>query len=781
MPHIPAPSPVSPPPPSGQVAGTPAGRLAAALYLAAVVGYGMWFFRQPLDELPPRSDGPWTRGRLAELWLVPEAWFGTWFGEGPATVSTFAAALSERLAIWGLAGVVLAAAWGLGECVVGVIVPRCALGPLALSRGERVTFNLGVGLALVSLGTLGWGLAGLLAYRVLAWGLVLVAIVGCGWLAWRRRAIAEITLRSSAPSTRAERHSTNGDTTAPSVSRWWWLAGLPFVVALVWGSTQPPVDFDVREYHLQAPKEFYQAGRITFLPHNVYANMPLGAELPALAAMVLADDWWRGALAGKVLIAVPALLAAVSLVALGRRLGSPRAGVWGAVIYLSTPWIVRLSIAGLIDAAVGGFFLLACHATVIAWQGWQASSQRQGAEVAPDRNVLLLAGFLAGSAAACKYPALLFVVVPLGVGIAVGWARRPEVESSPPGTRFRHGLAALGWFAAGAIVACGPWLMKNSVLTGNPVYPLLYSWFDGATRTDELDARWVAAHAPHGFGFAELSRAAWSLAGGSPWLGPLLVPGVFAAWGCRAARGWLAAGGLLVAWVVATWWLATHRIDRFWIPVVPLAAGLAGWGWDALAARLPRGLVAGLVALGCAASLPAATLSGPGVDARLAVPLSELRRDPARLAPWHAWLNEHVAPEGAILAVGDAEVFDLERPVVYATAFDPAPFELWARGRASDELGEELTARGITHVYVHWGEIARYRSRGNYGYTPYVMPERFDDLVAAGVLVEVERWGELADRGALFASDTGSASNSGSDGAAPLARVVVYRVGGGRD
>ena len=40
----------------------------------------------------------------------------------------------------------------------------------------------------------------------------------------------------------------------------------------------PPVDFDVREYHLQAPKEFFQPGRISFLPHNVYANMPLGAE-----------------------------------------------------------------------------------------------------------------------------------------------------------------------------------------------------------------------------------------------------------------------------------------------------------------------------------------------------------------------------------------------------------------------------------------------------------------------------------------------------------------------
>ena len=57
----------------------------------------------------------------------------------------------------------------------------------------------------------------------------------------------------------------------------------------------PPLDFDVCEYHLQAPKEFFQQGRITFLPHNVYANMALGTEMLSLLAMVVAGDWWWGA------------------------------------------------------------------------------------------------------------------------------------------------------------------------------------------------------------------------------------------------------------------------------------------------------------------------------------------------------------------------------------------------------------------------------------------------------------------------------------------------------
>jgi hypothetical protein len=68
--------------------------------------------------------------------------------------------------------------------------------------------------------------------------------------------------------------------------RWLWLA-VPFVLAILLAGMLPPLDFDVREYHLQSPKEFFQQGQITFLPHNVYANMALGTEMLSLLAMVV--------------------------------------------------------------------------------------------------------------------------------------------------------------------------------------------------------------------------------------------------------------------------------------------------------------------------------------------------------------------------------------------------------------------------------------------------------------------------------------------------------------
>ena len=93
-----------------------------------------------------------------------------------------------------------------------------------------------------------------------------------------------------------------------------------------------------------------------------------------------------------------------------------------------------------------------------------------------------------------------------------------------------------------------------------------------------------------------------------------------------------------------------------------------------------------------------------------------------------------------VLAVGDAEMFYARFPVVYNTVFDRSILELWLADstsgelRGRDEIRETLRAQGITHIYVNWLEILRYRSPGNYGYTQFVTPERFAELQTLGIL-----------------------------------------------
>jgi hypothetical protein len=94
--------------------------------------------------------------------------------------------------------------------------------------------------------------------------------------------------------------------------------------------------------------------------------------------------------------------------------------------------------------------------------------------------------------------------------------------------------------------------------------------------------------------------------------------------------------------------------------------------------------------------------------------------------------------------VGEAEVFDAEFDVVYNTVFDENIFEQWVSAPAdtavphergldsANEIRARLHAHGITHVYVNWSEILRYRL--TYGFTEFVHPERFDRLVQMQIL-----------------------------------------------
>ena len=84
--------------------------------------------------------------------------------------------------------------------------------------------------------------------------------------------------------------------------------------------------------------------------------------------------------------------------------------------------------------------------------------------------------------------------------------------------------------------------------------------------------------------------------------------------------------------------------------------------------------------------------------------------------------------------IGQAGTFGLRHRPSYSTVFNRDQFEAIARDQSPAAIHQALLARQITHVYVDWAEIARYRKPGNYGFTDFETPELFDGLVRAGVL-----------------------------------------------
>jgi hypothetical protein len=310
------------------------------------------------------------------------------------------------------------------------------------------------------------------------------------------------------------------------------------------------------------------------------------------------------------------------------------------------------------------------------------------------------------------------------------------------------------------------WFAKNAWQTGNPTYPLLYSVFGGKSWTAEKDARWTRAHGPprdgHGnrYSIPQLIDSAKLLVIRSDHHGPWLVPLALAAawvWPARRSRWLLLALYGIVAWAVVNWWLLTHRVDRFLVPMLPLVALGAGLGATWTDDERWRRVAMSFGGICCVASF--LQVASPfGADNRLLIALSDLRQDlprsedqplRTRMNSGHRWLNEHVAPGHRVLLVGEAQVFDLEMPILYNTCFDDCVLETLLRNRTRDERRRVLRELRISHVFVSWYELHRYREPGNYGYSDY--PTRalfYEELVRQqGLLhpVPVENIGETAE------------------------------------
>jgi len=636
----------------------------------------------------------------------PDHLLAMWCGGRLADFSLF-----DRWPIVLLAAVILCGAWLAGRLLLAAL----GVNP-GLDRLERFVFAMGAGLNLLSLYALAVGLSGLLHERwVFAAPLVVLALAN-GWLAYRQRGAAP---PQPLPMLRVPTDASGNN------PRWYWLlaAAAPFAVIIAIGGMLPPFAYDVREYHLQAPKEWFQNSRIDFLPHNIYANMPLGAELNSVWAMSLVggdDGWWWGALAGKMAMGCYSLITAAALVALGRRLHSLAAGCIAAAVFLSTPWTVVLAVTGYNESGVMLYALLAIFAL---WLAGRRERQR------PSGRLTLLAGFLAGSAVACKYPPALFLIVPLTAWIAV-------TRFLLPSPSWRRAIVGVTLFLAAATAGCGLWIAKNWCQTGNPVYPLLYAEFDGLTRTPGKDRQWTKAHSPQPDAsgrryspanlLSQLAWIGWRTLLASSVLVPLVAMSVLD----RRRLSLVATLGLWMLFVFATWWLFTHRLDRFLLLLLPAASLLAAIGALALPHPAWRAATVAVVVWGLVSQFPFATL--PLDDNRFFAPLAELRRDEPRLMqavgvrlnPAQRWLNEHARSGERALLVGDAEPFELRIGAVYNTCFDDCQFARLFQGKSRAERLATLRDEQIRYVVFHWTHLARYRGPANYGYTSdYVTPE----------------------------------------------------------
>jgi len=161
-------------------------------------------------------------------------------------------------------------------------------------------------------------------------------------------------------------------------------------------------------------------------------------------------------------------------------------------------------------------------------------------------------------------------------------------------------------FTAGALVALSPWLVKNQLMTGNPVFPLANGLFRAVPPgwSEEQTRQWDRGHAlkPEECTLASRARGSWVRIAGDSYqrFGPaVLVLGLVGLASRRRSRTDAALAAML-ALQLLIWTFATHEYARFAVPLIIPLVILGGRALPPDARGVRSALV--LAALACGAS-----------------------------------------------------------------------------------------------------------------------------------------------------------------------------------
>lgn len=617
------------------------------------------------------------------------------------------------LLIWALDGA-LALTIVMAATLAGyVFVAALRLSPLQLAWRYLLSAGLGIGfLATLTLicGSAGWVGA---SHRWVCPALLAVFAIAGLVLMVRSRDVEPITTAGAGPIC------------------WLVLAAVPFAAMILIVATAPPGvlwqeegrGYDVLEYHLQLPKEYYNNGAITYLPHNVYANFPANAEMLYLFANVVTGE---GVESWSVSKCINALLGGLFVCAawlVGRR-RSKEAGIVAGVLAAATGWVTYLSGVAYVENGMLLMGMLACGCV--------------GRAAALDDRTLaikwcVLAGIFAGFACGFKYTACVLIALPLVVLMLI--ALRGN---------FVRRLVLVVIFGVASLVTFAPWLVKNIVMTGNPVFPLLGSVFTSYPTGwgAEEAAHFTEAHAPapeEATLSARLSALTQHVVLEKPQrFGAILL--VLAAAGLvrhRTRHELGLAAMLLVQSIV--WLFATHLYARFAVPMlIPLLLlACAGASDDSGKVRLPfvllviTGVSFNLLNTG---TLYARHYYTPNHE-RMSFEGGSVLFTAGILPGEHqlATINTKLPADAKILLIGEARAFYFLRDVDYCVVFNRNAFNTVAE--QSPTLGgiiDWLRKRGYTHVYVDWTEVGRLR-HSRYGFPEAITTSLFEQLEDEGL------------------------------------------------
>ena len=233
------------------------------------------------------------------------------------------------------------------------------------------------------------------------------------------------------------------------VRSWNWVLGLigvPYGLLYLVNAMAPETAADAVGYHLGLVSRYYREHGFEAFTTSVYGYLSQGAEMLYLFAYAF------GRHSAAKLVHFSFFIAALGAMLLfGRRYGLWRAAVAGVVLYACSPVVGMDGTVAYNDCALAFYQFLMFYALAVWWGDGEHSW-------------LWVIGVLAGFCFAVKY-----------TGVYAPAAASLLVAAKGPG--MKRGLRRAAKVAAVAALFVAPWLIKNAVVTGNPVAPFYNDWF----------------------------------------------------------------------------------------------------------------------------------------------------------------------------------------------------------------------------------------------------------------------------------------------------------------
>ena len=248
----------------------------------------------------------------------------------------------------------------------------------------------------------------------------------------------------------------------------------------------PPVSRDALTHHLAVPKLYLKYGSMFEIPTVVFSYYPMNIDLLYLIPLYFEKD----IIPKYIHFAFALLTAWFIFVFVKDRIGKPLYGLLGALLFLSLPMIIKLSITVYVDLGLV-FFSTASLLYVLKWaaKGYQIRH-------------LLLAGVFCGLGLGTKYNGLvsLFLIaffIPVlylrgnlqrddpidGLSIETLRKKNARVVSS------YRALGAAVVFISVSLLVFSPWMIRNYIWTQNPIYPLYQTFFSSLNQSGKMNTQ----------------------------------------------------------------------------------------------------------------------------------------------------------------------------------------------------------------------------------------------------------------------------------------------------